>query len=107
MISNDEPEQIGSSIERLLRMMKAPSKDVLKAVFLEWPEIVGEDVAAHAQPSLIDDRTLVVVADDPAWASQLRWLESELVAKIAEVSGSDRIQTVKVRVRPQGSSRLD
>lgn len=107
MNSNDEPKQLGSSFERLLRTMKAPSTDVLKAVFLRWPEIVGEDVAAHARPSLIDDRTLLVVADDPAWASQLRWLESELVAKIAEVSGSDRIQTVKVRVGAQGSSPPD
>ena len=84
--------------------MKAPSTDVLRAVFLQWPEIVGEDVAAHAQPSVIDGKTLVVVADDTTWASQLRWLEAELIARIEEVSGSDRVQTIKVRVRPQGSS---
>jgi len=107
MNSDDDPKQLGWSVERLLHTMKAPSPDVLKTVFLQWSRIVGEDVAAHAQPSLIDGRTLVVVVSDPAWASQLQWLESELVAKITEVSGSDRIQTVKVRVRPQGSRPLN
>ncbi|MXW62254.1 MAG: DUF721 domain-containing protein [Acidimicrobiaceae bacterium] len=104
---DDEPKQLGWSVERLLHTMKAPSTDVLKAVFLQWPKIVGEDMAAHAQPSVIDGRTLVVIADDPTWASQLQWLESELIAKIAEVSGSDRVQTIKVRVRPQGSRPPD
>ncbi|MDE0066300.1 MAG: DUF721 domain-containing protein [Acidimicrobiaceae bacterium] len=107
MNSGDEPKHLGWSVERLLHTMKAPSSDVLKAVFAQWPRIVGEDVAAHARPSFIDDRTLVVIADNSAWASQLQWLESELVAKIAEVSGSDRIQTIKARVRPQGSRSPD
>lgn len=103
----DEPVNIGWSVERLLRNMRAPGTDVLKAVFLQWPEIVGDDVAAHARPSAVDGHTLVVIADDPTWASQLRWLETELTARIEKVSGSDRIKAVKVKVRPQGSSPVD
>ena len=106
-MSDDEPKQLGWSVERLLHTMKAPSTDVLNAVFMQWPRIVGESLAVHVRPSLIDDRTLVVIADDSAWASQIQWLETELVGKIAEVSGSDRIQTIKVRVRPHGSRSSD
>ncbi len=104
---DDEPKKLGWSVERLLNTMKAPSTDVLRAVFLQWPQIVGEDVAAHARPSVIDGQTLLIIADDPTWASQLQWLETELIAKIEEVSGSDRIQAVKVRVGPQGSMPPD
>ena len=107
MTSGDDPKRLGWSVERLLHTMKAPSTDVLRAVFLQWPEIVGSDVAAHAQPKVIDGQTLVVIADDTTWASQLRWLEAELIARIEEVSGSDRVQTIKVRVRPQGSRSPD
>ena len=99
-----EPVRLGLIINRLMQNMKAPSIDVLRAVFVQWPEIVGEDVAAHAHPSVIDGQTLVVVADDPTWASQLRWLETELIQRIEKVSGSDRIKAIKVRVAPQGSS---
>lgn len=103
----DEPKKLGWSVERLLHTMRVPNTDVLKAVFSQWPEIVGADVAVHAAPSVIDERTLVVIADDTTWASQLQWLETELIARIEKVSGSDRVQAIKVRVRPQGSRSSD
>ena len=106
-IGADGPRRLGSTFDRLLAHIEAPSVDVLKAVFVQWPEIVGPDVAAHARPSAIDGEVLVVVADDTTWASQLRWLEPQLIEKIREVSGSDRIKSVKLRVAPQGSSPSD
>ena len=100
---DDGPKKLGAGFEGVLRHMKAPSPDLLRAVFVQWPEIVGEDVAAHARPSAIDGQTLVVVADDTTWASQLRWLEHELIERIARTSGTDRIKRVRLRVAPQGS----
>jgi len=39
-------------------------------VVARWPEVVGEAVAAHCQPSRLDeDGTLHVVADSAAWAT--------------------------------------
>lgn len=98
---DDEPKQLTWAVERLLQTMRAPSTDVLKAVFLQWAEIVGEDVARHTQPQVIDGATLVVVATDPTWASQLRWLEAQLIERIREVSGSDRVGAIKVKVKPR------
>jgi predicted nucleic acid-binding Zn ribbon protein len=48
----------------------------------------------------VHDGQLIVVTDDPAWASQLRWLASELVARIAEGDGP-RLTGILVRVRPR------
>ncbi len=104
---DDGPRRLRSSLDRMMRHMNAPSIDLLRAVFVEWPEIVGEDVAEHARPSAIDGQTLVVIADDTTWASQLRWLENQLISRIEKVSGSDRIKAIKVRVAPQGSSPSD
>jgi predicted nucleic acid-binding Zn ribbon protein len=78
--------------------LRAPSVDVLDTVFNQWAEIVGEDVAAHSRPLSIDGETLVIVASDPTWASELRWLENEVLARLTEVSGSDRVSKVNVRV---------
>lgn len=100
--ADDGPKKLGSAIEEMLRHMNAPSADVLRAVFVRWPEVVGEEVAAHARPDTIDGTTLVVVADDPTWASQLHWLENQLIERIRRVSGSDRVEAVKVRVARQG-----
>ena len=78
--------------------LRAPSVDVLDTVFNRWAEIVGEDAAAHSRPLSIDGETLVIVASDPTWASELRWLENEVLSRLTEVSGSGRVSKVNVRV---------
>lgn len=98
MSADRGPERLGRALDRLLGTLSAPSTDVLDTVFRRWPEIVGEDVAAHARPVAIDGDTLTVEAEDPTWASELRWLRNEVVARVAEVAGSDRISRVEVRV---------
>lgn len=90
--------RLGRALDRLLGSMRAPATDVLDTVFSRWSEIVGPDVAEHARPVAIEGAMLTVEADDPAWASELRWLENEVVARVAEVSGTDRISRVFVRV---------
>jgi predicted nucleic acid-binding Zn ribbon protein len=67
-------------------------------VFGRWEEAVGAAVAAHVQPLKLDGTTLVVEVDDPAWATQLRFLEATLRARLAEVAGAE-IDKVEVRVR--------
>lgn len=92
------PQRLGRALDRLMGTLRAPSVDVLDSVFTRWAEIVGDDVAAHSRPLSIDGETLVIAAEDPTWASELRWLENEVISRVAEVSGSDRISALNVRV---------
>ena len=96
---DEGPRPVGAALERLLGAMRAPSVDMLELVFNRWDDVVGPDLAAHCRPSAIDGDRLVVSADDPTWASEFRWLENEVVARLAEIAGSDRIAAVSVRVR--------
>lgn len=95
---DDGPQRLGRALDRLMGTLRAPSVDVLDSVFTRWAEIVGDDVAAHTRPVSIEGETLVVATEDSTWASELRWLENEVVARVAEVSGSDRISALNVRV---------
>ncbi|MEM7139453.1 MAG: DUF721 domain-containing protein [Actinomycetota bacterium] len=92
------PQRLGRALDRLMGTLRAPSVDVLDSVFSRWPEIVGDDVATHCRPVSIEGDTLTVEAEDPTWASELRWLEKDLLTRVAEVAGSDRISAVNVRV---------
>ncbi|MCU1503599.1 MAG: hypothetical protein JWM12_2953 [Ilumatobacteraceae bacterium] len=67
-------------------------------VFGRWDDAVGAAVAAHVQPVKLDGTTLVVEVDDPAWATQLRFLEATLRERLAAVAGAV-IEKVEVRVR--------
>ena len=98
MTTERDPRPLSDALNRLMGSMRAPSVDVLDAVFNRWGDIVGPDVAMHTRPSAIDGDLLVIVVDEPTWASEVRWLEAELLARLAEAVGSDRIQRLSVRV---------
>jgi predicted nucleic acid-binding Zn ribbon protein len=85
---------VGESLGRV-----AASLGVDPALVTRWAELVGESVAEHTRPRGLRDGTLLVVVDDPAWATQLRWLEADLVARLGELLGPDRVQKIEVRVR--------
>ncbi len=66
-------------------------------VFGRWQEAVGEAVARHVQPLRLDGARLVVEVDDPAWATQLRFLEANLRDRLLAVTGA-QIDEFEIRV---------
>ena len=78
----------------------APSARSLAGVFAAWDEAVGPQIAAHARPASLNDGRLVVDVDQPTWATQLRYLESDLLARLRDVAGADEVTSIELRVRP-------
>ncbi len=76
----------------------ATNTAALGSIFGRWDEIVGEAVAAHVQPVKLDGTRLVVDVDDPAWATQLKFLESSLRDRLGEATGAV-IETFEIRVK--------
>ena len=96
----DEPDRsirVGEGVDRVLRHLGAPSRDVVTAVFERWREIVGDRLAAHAEPVAVSDGHLVVRVDDPAWGNQLRWLERDVLQRLADVTGAGGVVGLEVR----------
>ena len=93
-----EPRNLGESLDGLARRLGAPAASSMSAVFTKWADAVGPSIAAHARPVGLHDGVLTVAVDDPAWASQLRFLANELVAKVASVAGSDVVGRIEIRV---------
>lgn len=92
------PRRVADSLDRVASSLGAPSADVLTAVFNGWTDVVGEAVARHCRPLSLRGNVLVVGADEPAWAAELRWLEADLLARLAEVIGPDRLSSIEVVV---------
>ena len=65
-----------------------------------WPEVVGESLAARIKAVAVRGSELLVSVDDPAWASQISWLETQLLERIDSIIGPGRITAVRVRVEP-------
>jgi predicted nucleic acid-binding Zn ribbon protein len=67
------------------------------AVFGNWAEIVGADLAAHTRPDGFADGELTIAADSTAWATQVRLLASMLVRRLNAELGDGTVRRVKVR----------
>jgi predicted nucleic acid-binding Zn ribbon protein len=94
-----EPRPVRDSLEVLAARLGAPNSASLAAVFGHWEEAVGPAVAAHCRPSSLVNGVLVVEVDDPAWATQLRYLGSTVVERFAVTAGPGVVARIEVRVR--------
>jgi predicted nucleic acid-binding Zn ribbon protein len=100
------PVRLGDTIDRVLGRLGAPARAGVEVVFDRWEEVVGPAMAARTRPASIDGETLVVSCDDPALTTHVRFLEPQLVARLAELSGGRHITRVEVRVaRRKGAPR--
>jgi len=91
--------RVADDLDVLVRRLGVPAGRAGAAVFTHWPEAVGEAVAAHAQPLSMRGTTLVVGVDAPAYATQLRMLTPQLLARLREMVGVGVVDAVEVRVR--------
>lgn len=93
------PETIGAGLDRLLRNLGAPKAATVGDLFERWPDLVGEGIAARVRPTALRDGTLLLAVEDPAWATQVRFLEADLLARLAEGLGEGTVNAIDVRVR--------
>ena len=99
---SEDPQQVKTVLDRLVRSFGAPSSSAVETVFSKWESLVGPQMAGHVRPLSVEDDCLVLGVSDPAWASQVTWLGPELVAKLAKLDPQSRIGRVEIRiVRPR------
>jgi len=80
-----------------MRSLRGTDRIQIGGVFGRWDEAVGEAIAAHVRPVRLDQGVLTVEADDPAWATQVKFLVSTITARLADVAHVD-VERIDVRV---------
>lgn len=95
-----EPITLSASLDRVLRTLRpgAARADV-GGVFGRWEDAVGPAVARHVRPVRLDRGVLLVEVDDPAWATQVRFLADELRGRLRSVAG---VEVAELEVRVAG-----
>jgi predicted nucleic acid-binding Zn ribbon protein len=96
-----DPRPLGASLDRISQSLGGPPAAALATIFAQWETIVGDAVAAHSWPLNLARETLTIGVDQPGWATQLTYLEADLVRRIAEATGTDAVRHVRVTVRPK------
>jgi predicted nucleic acid-binding Zn ribbon protein len=103
-VSRREPVPISDSLAGVVESLRGPSRSpsamaprTMGGVFGRWNEIVGDVVAGHVQPVKLDGDRLIVEVDDPAWATQLKFLEADMKARLKATIGAS-VERFEIRV---------
>jgi predicted nucleic acid-binding Zn ribbon protein len=91
-----DPQLLGSLTSDLARTRGWSGRVAEGAVFGRWREVVGDQIAAHAAPSSLNEGVLTVSAESTAWATQLRMVQAQLLAKIAAAVGDGVVTSLKI-----------
>ena len=97
-----DPVSLTASLDGVVKSLRGPSSRVVGGLFGRWSEAVGEQVAQHVRPIKLDQGVLSVEVDDPAWATQVKFLTSMIIARLAEVAGA-QVDRIQVRVDPRAA----
>ncbi|HET7723627.1 MAG TPA: DciA family protein [Propionibacteriaceae bacterium] len=92
-----DPQRVGRVLDAYIADRGWEVSVSIHTLLDRWADIVGESVAAHSTPETYDDGVVVVRTDSTAWATQLRTIASQIVAKLNEAVGDGSVQRVEVR----------
>lgn len=91
-----DPQPFGRLIGSVARQRGWDDRISEGTLFGMWEQIVGEDISSHATPTALDERVLHIRAESTAWATQLRYIQSQILAKIAERIGPGQVTSLRI-----------
>jgi len=91
-----DPQPLGLAARDLAKNQGWSPRVAEGTVFAQWPAVVGEQISEHAEPTSLVDGVLSVAAESTAWATQLRMVQAQLLAKIAAAVGHGVVTSLKI-----------
>lgn len=92
-----DPQPFGRLVSRMSTQLGWTDRLANGRVFGQWSALVGAEVAEHAQPVSLNNGELTVRASSTAWATQLRLLQRQLLARIAAGVGHGVVTTMRIQ----------
>lgn len=93
-----DPQPLGSTMRTWVKAAGVGADLTRATLFGRWEAIVGADVASRCTPMSLVDGELVVQAESTAWATQIRLLAPQLLARINGELGDRSV----LRIRAKG-----
>jgi predicted nucleic acid-binding Zn ribbon protein len=91
-----DPQTLASATRDVAKKQGWSSRVAEGAVFGQWPTVVGSHIADHATPTALRDGVLTVAAESTAWATQLRIIQNQVLAKIAAEVGDGVVNSLRI-----------
>jgi hypothetical protein len=101
---DDDVMPLSASLDLVIRSLRGPDRRQVGGLFGRWDEVVGPHIAGHVRPLRLDNGVLVVEVDDPAWATQIKLLSSDLRTRLAEMVDVC-VDDIEIRVARTATAR--
>jgi hypothetical protein len=93
-----KPKPIRSILEGALKGLEVDFQLKAYSLWGAWGEIVGQTIAAQAQPRAVRNRILFIDVSHPGWIQQLHFLKPTLLEKLNGFLGEPLLQDVRFRL---------
>lgn len=97
-----DPIPISHSLDGVVRSLRGPSRAAVSGLFGRWEDAVGAQIAVHVKPVKLDEGVLLVEVDEPAWATQVKFLAPTITQRLVEIAGV-QVDRIEVRVDRRNS----
>lgn len=91
-----DPQPLGKLAQDVAKKRGWSTHVAEGTVLGHWSTVVGQQIADHATPTGLNDGVLSVAAESTAWATQLRMIQGQLLAKIAAAVGNGVVTSLKI-----------
>lgn len=92
----DEPTLLGDLLREVIDEEGWTREVSVHQLLARWPALVGAVNAEHSEPAAYADTVLTVRAESSTWATSLRTIAPQLVAKLNEQLGQGTVTRVVV-----------
>ncbi|HJU86284.1 MAG TPA: DUF721 domain-containing protein, partial [Gemmatimonadota bacterium] len=94
------PRRLDTAIDSVLDALGLAQAVERHAVFREWEERLGPEIAQAAQPHRVDGETLIVRVATSAWLSELSLRQGELLRRLNAGRRRSSIRRLVFRLDP-------
>ncbi|WP_278313966.1 DciA family protein [Lolliginicoccus levis] len=91
-----DPQALGSLANQIAKQRGWSGQISGGSVISHWERIVGPDIAEHATPVRLEAGLLSIETVSTAWATQLRYMQSQVLARIAASVGHGVVTTLRI-----------
>jgi predicted nucleic acid-binding Zn ribbon protein len=91
-----DPAKFGDVLAKLIKTRGWERPAAEATLFGSWHQVVGPDIAMHSRPISLDNGELTIEAESPAWATQLRLLNTSILSRIGASVGHNLVTRLRI-----------
>lgn len=93
----EDATAVGDVMKHIIKDMGWEKDLAVRTLFSSWDRLVGTEVAQHSKPVSFRDGEVIVETTTTAWATNLKFLAPNIVARLNEELGDGSVLRIVVR----------